>query len=139
MPVLQPLGLWVGLQSAVLHTSEARTGAEVQNHKDDDDDGGDERCAKYLGLRRRGKREKGKGKKQRDQSWSHMEMRKHREKPVIFSRRFSIDQYDTRHGTDQSISSPTSPKVSAKLDVHYQSTQPAVSMLSILHSDLRGI
>jgi hypothetical protein len=32
-----------------------------------------------------------------------MEKRKPREKTVIFSRRFSIDQYDTRHGTDQSM------------------------------------
>jgi hypothetical protein len=35
----------------------------VQNHKDDDDDGGDERWAKHLGLQSREKREKGKGKK----------------------------------------------------------------------------
>jgi hypothetical protein len=86
-----------------------------------------------------GKERKGKGKKQRDQPWSYMEKRKPREKTVIFSRRFSIDQYDTRHGTDQSIPSPTSPKGSAKLDAHYQSAQPAISVLSIIHSDHRGI
>jgi len=105
LPVLRPPGLWVGLQSAVLHTSEARTGAEVQNHKDDDGERREqERHQNTWDKRekREREREREKEKKQRDWTWSYIEKRN---PLIIFSHRFSIDHYDARHGTDQSIPS----------------------------------